>query len=69
MTFATPVAPGSKDAKNGTITARLPGNVDFDILEPNSKNSELVKTGHKSVTQDEFIRVLIRGFEDQLTLA
>lgn len=68
VTQAAPVASGSKESPNSPIKPRHPGSVSFDILEPNKAKDNLVKTGHRSVSQDEFIGILIRGLDQQLTL-
>lgn len=79
VTSASPVSPaksnGADDGEKRAITPRKQGHVAFDILQPDASTGQLVKTGHQSMTQDEFIRVLICGFtgkdssqEEMLTL-
>ena len=41
--------------------ARAPGSVTFDVLLPNADRSRLVSSGCRTLTQDDFVRMLITG--------
>ncbi len=63
VTLAIPVTPASRDEADKPITKRLPGHVAFVVLEPNFEGTALVDRFTSSMTQDDFVRMLIRGFE------
>ena len=61
ITLATPVATGIRESGDGRIRPRSSGYVEFDILVPNATGCALEKIGQRSMSQDQFVRLLIGG--------
>lgn len=61
ITLATPVAAGVRESVDGRIRPRSSGYVEFDVLAPNANGSALEKIGQRSMSQDDFVRLLIGG--------
>lgn len=62
---ATDASPEKSIADGGTVP-RNPGVVRFSILTSNDHKTAVVKRGDAELTQDEFVRLLIRGPDGEL---
>lgn len=63
---ATDATPEKSNADGGGTVPRNPGVVRFSILTPNDQKTAVVKRGDADLTQDEFVRLLIRGPDGEL---
>ena len=59
-------APEKKGAKAKEVTPRNPGSVWFSVLTPDEQKKIIVGRGEFFLTQDDFVRFLIKGPEEDL---
>jgi hypothetical protein len=45
-----------------TTDGRFSGSIEFKVFKPNKDKSQLVEISDQRVTQDEFVKLLIKGF-------
>ena len=62
------VKQASSAGPTGKGNPRFPGRVNFEILLPKEDRSSLVKKGKHEMTQDDFVRFLISGPDEYLSM-